>query len=200
MTKLTVLVVALLAAAGCSKKSGDGAASASSALAKMTELKDEMCKCKDAKCAESVSDKMTAWSQEQAKSGKAPKMTEADQKQAAELGEAMGTCMQQAMAGAAAAPAGSDTAATGSAEPGSAAASGDQAGLPAECVTYKEHVEKLRTCDKLPPKAKEVLVDAFDDAAAGWATMPEGAKAGLNESCEKGTAALIAAAKEACGW
>ncbi len=199
MTKLTLLVVALLAAAGCGKKSGDGEASASAALAKMTELKEEMCTCKDAKCAESVSDKMTAWSQEQAKSGKAPKMTEADQKQAAALGEAMGTCMQKAMA-AAAAPAGSDTAAAGSAEAGSAAPGADQSGLPAECVAYKEQVEKLRTCDKLPPKAKDALVKAFDDAAAGWATMPEGAKAGLNESCKKGTAALVAAAKEACGW
>lgn len=200
MTKLTLLAVALLAAAGCGNKSGDGGASASAALAKMTELKNEMCACKDAACAESVSDKMTAWSQEQAKSGKAPKMTEADQKQAAALGEAMGTCMQQAMAASAAAPSGSDTAAAGSAEPGSAAASADPSGLPAECVTYKEHVEKLRTCDKLPPKAKDALVKAFDDAAAGWATMPEGAKAGLNESCKKGTAALVAAAKEACGW
>lgn len=200
MTKLTVLVVALLAAAGCSKKSGDGEGGATTALAKMSELRDEMCKCKDAACAEGVSEKMTAWNQEQAKSGKAPKMTEADQKRAAELGEAMGTCMQQAIAASAAAPAGSETAAAGSAEAGSAAAGSEPGGLPTECAAYKAQVEKLKTCEKLPPKAKEALVKAFDDAAAGWATLPEAAKAGLSTSCKAGTEAVIAAAKEACGW
>jgi hypothetical protein len=61
-------------------------------------------------------------------------------------------------------------------------------------------VEKLKTCDKLPQKAKDALIKAFDDASKGWATMPEGAKAGLDKSCKAGTDAVVAAAKEACGW
>jgi hypothetical protein len=199
MNKLMWILVASLASlafAGCKKKGGDGGAAA--AMAKMTELKDEMCKCKDAKCAQDVSDKLTKWSQEQSKNQQQPpKMSDADQKKAAAIGEEMGKCMQAAMATAQPAPTGSDTPPAGSA--GSAApAAGD--GLPAECAEYKAQVEKLKTCDKLPPKAKDALIKAFNDASAGWANMPEGAKAGLNTSCKAGTEAVTVAAKEACGW
>jgi hypothetical protein len=85
-----------------------------------------MCKCKDAKCAQDVSDKMTKWSQEQSKNQKEPpKMSEADTKKAAEIGEAMGKCMQAAM-GAGTAPAeGSAAPAEGSA---AAPAEGSAAG------------------------------------------------------------------------
>jgi hypothetical protein len=90
-------------------------------------------------------------------------------------------------------PAGSDTpaAATGSAA--------TVAGLPKECDEYKAQVEKMKTCDKLPEKARETLLKAYNDAAAGWASLPESAKSGLDVSCKRGTEALVAAAKEACG-
>lgn len=196
MNKLTLVIVALLAFPACKKKGGDNGAAA--AMAKMTEFKDEMCKCKDAKCAQDVSDKMTKWGQEQSKTQKEPpKMSDADQKKAAAIGEEMGKCMQTAMA--ATPPAGSDTPAAGS--DGSAAepvAGAD--GLPAECAEYKAQVEKLKTCEKLPPKAKDALIKAFNDASAGWKDMPAGAKAGLNTSCKAGTEAVAVAAKEACGW
>src|SRR5215204_4177823 len=97
MNKLTLVMVALLAFGGCKKKSGTDT-SATAAMAKMSEFKDEMCKCKDAKCAQDVSDKMTKWSQEQSKNQKEPpKMSEEDQKKAAAIGEEMGKCMQTAM-------------------------------------------------------------------------------------------------------
>ena len=193
MNKLTFVIVALLAFGGCKKKGGDNGAAA--AMAKMTEFKDEMCKCKDAKCAQDVSDKMTKWGEEQSKTQKQPpKMNEADEKKASAIGEEMGKCMQTAMA--ATPPAGSDAAGSaGSADP----APGPD-GMPAECAEYKAQVEKLKTCEKLPPKAKEALVNAFNDASAGWAKLPAGAKAGLNTSCKAGTEAVVNAAKEACGW
>ena len=195
MKNVTMLVVALLAFGGCKKKGGGESAGA--AMAKMTEFKDEMCKCKDAKCAQDVSEKMTKWSQEQAKNQKEPpKMSEADTKKAAALGEELGKCMQTAMAATTTPPAGSAVdPAAGSA--GSAVAAD---GLPAECAEYKAQVEKLKTCDKLPAKARDALIKAFDDASAGWANMPEGAKQGLNTSCKAGTEAVVVAAKEACGW
>jgi hypothetical protein len=78
MMKLTLVFVALFAFAGCKKKGGNDTAAA---MAKMTEFKDEMCKCKDAACASSVSDKMMKWSAEQNKDKKEPpKMSEADTK------------------------------------------------------------------------------------------------------------------------
>ena len=127
---LAFAVAMTLMTFGCKKKGGaDGAGEA---MAKMTEFKDEMCKCKDAKCAQDVSDKMTKWSQEQSKNQKEPpKMNEADTKKAQEIGEAMGKCMQTAMGaamgggapeGGSAAPAeGSAAPAEGSAAAGSAA-------------------------------------------------------------------------------
>ncbi|HEY5949652.1 MAG TPA: hypothetical protein VIV40_29360 [Kofleriaceae bacterium] len=197
MKNLTLVIVALLAIGGCKKKGGGGD-SAGAALAKMTEFKDEMCKCKDAKCAQDVSDKMSKWTQEQSKNGATPpKLSDNDQKQAAALGEELGKCMQNAMAATPPPPAGSDIA-PGSGSAGSATASAD--GLPAECAEYKAQVEKIKTCEKLPPKAKDALIKAFNEASAGWAGLPEAAKAGLNTSCKRGTEAVVVAAKEACGW
>src|SRR5262245_60607548 len=137
MNKITFAVVsalALMSFSACKKKSGDTGA----AMAKMTEFKDEMCKCKDAKCAQDVSDKMNKWTQDQTKNQKEPpKMSDADQKKAASIGEELGKCMQTAMtAGGAAPPAGEAPPAGGE--------------LPAECAEYKASIEKLQTCDKLP--------------------------------------------------
>lgn len=92
---LAFMVAMAFVSFGCKKK---GAGGAGEAMAKMTEFKDEMCKCKDAKCAQDVSDKMTKWSQEQSKNQKeGPNLSEADQKKAAAIGEEMGKCMQKAM-------------------------------------------------------------------------------------------------------
>src|SRR5262245_58859530 len=122
MKKLTIAFAVAMAfmAFGCKKKAGGGGAG--EAMAKMTEFKDEMCKCKDAKCAQDVSDKMMKWSQEQSKNQKEPpKMNEEDTKKAAAIGEEMGKCMQTAMGAGMTPPEGS---AAGSAAPeGSAAGS-----------------------------------------------------------------------------
>jgi hypothetical protein len=96
-------------------------------------------------------------------------------------------------------PAGSDMPPAGSAGSAAEPTAGAD-GLPVECAEYKAQVEKLKTCDKLPPKAKDALIKAFNDASAGWKDMPAGAKAGLNTSCKAGTEAVAVAAKEACGW
>ena len=124
---LAFAVATTLFTFGCKKKADGGAGEA---MAKMTEFKDEMCKCKDAKCAQDVSDKMTKWSQEQSKNQKEPpKMSEEDTKKAAAIGEEMGKCMQAAMgAGAGAPPAeGSAAPAEGSAAPAEGSAAGSAA-------------------------------------------------------------------------
>jgi len=208
MSKLVfaLLAAAALTATGCNKKKSDGTGEA---LAKMRELKDEMCKCKDAKCAQDVSDKMTKWSQEQAKNQKEPpKMSEADQKTAAQIGDEIGKCMAAAMT-TGAPPVGAGSA-TGSAA-GSATGAGSgatptgsgaalAADLPSECSDYKVAVERLSTCEKMAPKAREALKKAFDDASAGWANLPADAKSGLAPACKAGTDAVISAAKQTCGW
>ena len=122
---LAFMVAMAFVSVGCKKKAGGGAGEA---MAKMTEFKDEMCKCKDAKCAQDVSDRMTKWSQEQSKTQKEAKMSDEDTKKAAAIGEEMGKCMQSAM-GAGAVPAeGSAAPAEGSAAPAEGAAAGSAEG------------------------------------------------------------------------
>jgi Sec-independent protein translocase protein TatA len=195
MNKLMLVLVAALAI-GCGKKAGNDAGAA---IEKMREFKNEMCKCKDAKCAQDVSDRMSKWTHDQSKEGKSqPKFDEAQQKQASDLGKELGTCMGSAMmASTPPPPAGSDTATPAAGSAGSAAT---VAGLPKECDEYKAQVEKMKTCDKLPAAAKETLLKAYNDAVAGWASLPEGARSGLDVSCKRGTQALIDSVKEACGW
>lgn len=86
----------------CRRNLRDGqadAALAAEAMAKMSEFKDQMCTCLNAECAKKVSDEMMKWSQAMAgRATRPPRMSEADQKKATEIGTAMGECMQKAMA------------------------------------------------------------------------------------------------------
>lgn len=68
------------------------------AMATMRRFTDEMCACTTAECAKQVSDQLTEWSVKMAKEEtEPPPMTEAEQKQATELGTQMGECMMRAM-------------------------------------------------------------------------------------------------------
>ena len=200
MNKLTMVIALVLALGACSKKKEGNAGAA---IAKMTEFKDEMCKCKGAACAQDVSQRMQKWLADQPKEQQNQKLSDADQTKMKEIGDALGKCMGTAMTAVAPPPepAGSDTPPpAGSGSAGSAQVVSGPAGMPPECDAYKATVEKLQPCEKLPPKAKEALIKAYNDAATGWANLPEGAKAGLKTSCKAGTDAVVEAAKAACGW
>lgn len=70
-------------------------------IGKMTEFKNRFCACTDAKCAEQVSNDLTAWGQEIQKTmPEPPKFTDEQTKQMAAIGEEMGKCMQKSMGGA----------------------------------------------------------------------------------------------------
>jgi hypothetical protein len=126
MKNIMILFVAAMAftAVGCKKKGGGG-----EAVAKMEEFAKKMCDCKDAKCAQGVSDEMTKWGQEETKKtgdkGEV-KMSDEDQKKITASTEKMTKCMTTAMGAGMGGEGGS--AAAGSAE-GSAAGS---AAAPAE--------------------------------------------------------------------
>jgi hypothetical protein len=188
------LVVAFVGVAGCK---GNGT-SAGNSLAKLTDFKDAMCKCKDAACAQDVSAKMTAWTQEQAKGDHPAKMNDADTAKAQQISDELGKCM---------------AAATTATNTGSAAAAGSAAGsaapldpalladLPKECLDYRATVEKLATCgDKLPADVREVLTHQFDESAKGWAKLPPDAKKTLGPACDAGRKAIETNAKAQCGW
>jgi hypothetical protein len=191
--------LALVSVSGCKKKPADGGAG--DAMAKLAELRDKMCACKDPDCAKKVSDEMTAWTQAQAKTQKEPpKMSEADQKKAADLGIAMGECMQKAMT-VTPPPAPPPADGSGSAAEAPAGSGADKpSGLPKACDDYEAAINRLSTCDKMSKQARETLVKAYADAAEGWKKLPDAARERIGGSCKSGADAVIAMAKKQCGW
>ncbi len=74
--------------------------SSAAAFTAMNKFRGEMCACKDSACAQKVSEDMTRWGQQMAKEEPdPPKLTEEDTRRFTQLGEALGKCMQAAMAG-----------------------------------------------------------------------------------------------------
>ena len=109
MKNLTIafLAVASLTSFGCKKKGGAG-----EAMAKMSEFKDQMCKCTDKPCADKVQADMNKWSADNAKNAgdKPEKPSDEDMKKMQDVGTKYGECMAKAMSAGA------------SVDPGSAAA------------------------------------------------------------------------------
>lgn len=69
------------------------------AMEKMVELKNKMCECKDAACAQSVSDELSRWGSEHWKAQiRPPEMSAEESRRAVQVGEEMSKCMLRAMA------------------------------------------------------------------------------------------------------
>src|SRR5256885_362165 len=83
------LLAAFLAFATACKKSGG-----SEAIAKMTELKDRMCACKDKACVDQVSSDMARWSSGH-RGGEADKLSDEDQKKLTDLSGELTRCISQ---------------------------------------------------------------------------------------------------------
>jgi hypothetical protein len=123
--------VSLMSFAGCKKKPGGG-----DSLAKMTEFKDQMCKCADKACADKVNADYMKWGEEMKKEmGEAkepPKMSEEETKKQTEVAMAYSTCMQKQMTPAMTPPpAGGDKPADPAAPPAAPPAGGDKPADPA---------------------------------------------------------------------
>jgi len=66
----------------------------------MERFTEDMCRCQDAPCAQRVSEDLSRWANDQSKSdADPPEMTAEDQARAMDIGQRMGTCMQNAMMG-----------------------------------------------------------------------------------------------------
>jgi hypothetical protein len=172
---LTLLAVSLTFATACKKDGGGG-----DAIAKMTELKDKMCACKDKVCADQVTQEMTRWGADH-KTGEASKLSAEDQKKLAGVTGDMTTCLTKIMSAAAAsaagsAAAGSATTAGGSgsdaasaAGAGSAAAAGSDAAA-AEAMAHRagmcpSTVFGATTTAQIKGKAVVVTVESTDKDA-----------------------------------
>jgi hypothetical protein len=121
MRAATILAVVALSFTASCKKAGGGAADT---IAKMTELKDKMCACKDKACGDQVYQEMARWDAEHGKGGEGAKVSDDDQKKLASITEDMARCMTKISTDAAAAAAGSATAAGSGAAVTQAAAAG----------------------------------------------------------------------------
>jgi len=201
MKNLTIAFLAtasLFAVTGCKKKAGGDAGEA---VAKMTEFKDDMCKCKDKACADKVQENMTKWSTDMAaKAGdkKDQKADEATMKKMTEVGQQYGECMTKAMSAGAETPppAGSDTAAPPAGSDTAAAPAAGSTGIP-ECDAYKAAIDKLASCDAIPEATRKTMKDAFDQASGAWASLPAESKAAAATGC-KAAADATAQAAAAC--
>ena len=74
---------------------------------------------------------------------------------------------------------------------------------PTDCDNYKQMVEKLMACDKLPQASRDALKQGLDAMEQGWANlkeMPEEAQKALQEGCKSGGEALQQAVGDLCGW
>ena len=95
MKNLSIAILAaaaLLSFGGCKKKAGGG----DDSTAKLGEFKDRMCKCADKACADKVTDDMTKWGQEAAKTmDKDPKPNEDDAKKLQAINEDLIKCQQK---------------------------------------------------------------------------------------------------------
>jgi hypothetical protein len=184
MNKLSIafLTAVSIASFGCKKGGGGDMA------AKVTDLKNKMCECKDQKCVEGVQVEYTKWAEDSAKN--AGKM---DEKAAKDIGEAtakMAECAAKvATAAAPAAPAGGDQAAPAGGDQAAAPAGGDQAGggdLPENCKEYQAAIEALSKCDKVPAAARDAMKQGFDQASAAWANIPAESRDAVAASCKAG--------------
>jgi hypothetical protein len=111
--------------------------------------------------------------------------------------------------GSASASTAGSAASVGSAAPGSGVASGTSASgsavttggaLPKECEQWKDAVERLARCDKMPDATRKALRQAYDTAAAAWSSLPSEDRAHLAGSCQAGADAILESAKLTCGW
>lgn len=107
--------VSLVPVAGCpGKAKPDGAA----AIAKLEDIRNQMCKCTDKACTDKVNEEYAKWGQDQAKaSGDKPAPSADDTKKTAAVMEEITKCTAKAIGGPGAAPAGAPAANDKPAEP-----------------------------------------------------------------------------------
>jgi len=133
-TSFAFLAAMSLAGSGCHKNQDKGGAS----IARMTELKNKMCACKDKACSDKVSEELSAWKQSQDKPGDKPmRLSEEDDRKLEDVTDELTQCLLKlevpggsggaGPAGAAGAGGGSG-ATMGSASPAAASADGTAAG------------------------------------------------------------------------
>lgn len=71
------------------------------------------------------------------------------------------------------------------------------------CDRYKQRIEQLMACDRLPQSSRDALKQGFDAMNSAWSQvgdLSEEARKAMDEGCKMGTEALEQAVKDLCGW
>lgn len=184
--KLSNLLLAALVIAGCKSKSSPDK------LAKLAELEDRMCACKegDTDCAKKVQKELKAM----ADSSGGQKLSEEEAKRAVDLNTKLAACAARATGAPPPPGTGSDH---GSADHAADVKPGE---LPKECGDWKAMVDKLSACEKMPEAQRRVMKDAYVEASKTWDGLPPDGRTALAQSCKAGADAIFASAKATCGW
>ena len=102
MRSLVLVSFALIACGKKTETNGAGSAGpppahGEAAIAKMTELRDQACACKDKTCADAVSAAVRKWSADDLKANGALALTEEQGARMAKIAAALGDCVQVAI-------------------------------------------------------------------------------------------------------
>jgi hypothetical protein len=71
--------------------------------------------------------------------------------------------------------------------------------LPAECVAFRQTLDKLATCDRLGDQ-RDVLRAEFDKSWRAWDQLPADQRGDLGKKCATASQNLHSAVAAACNW
>jgi hypothetical protein len=79
--------------------------------------------------------------------------------------------------------------------PAPASTSAFPSDFPATCIEYKDAIDQLTKCDKLPPASKDAMKEAYQTMLGSWkeGTMAPAAIQSAAEACAAGRDALLQA-------
>lgn len=182
----------------CRKKAGGKGDDMEDALKKMTEFADQVCKCKegDSDCAKKVTDNMTKWSEEMAKNASTDSAaTDPEEaKKFADVSKRMSDCMVKAMTPPAAPP-------PPPPPPQNTITLKDPpAGMAPECIDFRDQLQKIASCDKMPATSKDALSQSWDTIVQNWsaaAASPSSAKA-MADACKSAADSMKQSAAALC--
>jgi hypothetical protein len=145
---------------------------ASDQIAKMSELRDRMCACKDAACATKVAQEASEWGSHTSERTHNVPYSAEDSEKIGQIMTATAACLQKAAEGGA----------------------GDD--LPEGCKDWKAGIDKLDACPKIPRDAIATMRGQYERSAASWKQISAEKRATMSHICDRARDAVAQAIKE----
>ncbi len=71
-----------------------------------------------------------------------------------------------------------------------AVASSNARSMPPECDAYRDAIDKIARCEKIPADTRQALKDAFMQMSSAWDQVPVDAMADIAAACKAGADAV----------